>query len=400
MLKQNHRAWVEVDLAAILSNVCHLKALLRGSTDIMAVVKADAYGHGAVDVSQTALAAGAKYLGVATIPEGIQLRQAGITAPIVVLGATNSPDEIMAIAEYRLSPTIGQVKQALVFNEVLTKVADMAPLPVHAKIDTGMTRLGVNSDAALEFIQLLHCLPRLCLAGIYSHFATADDPDATIMRQQHQRFSQVMTEINRQLSWQGLPKPKLHICNTAGMLMDQSQHHDMVRLGLGIYGLYPAPHLRPKVKLRPAMAVRARITQVKDIAAGTGISYGHSFIASETMRVATVAIGYADGVPRGLSNRLRVSLHNKCAAQLGTITMDQCMIDVTHIPEAQVGDVVTFLGSGLGADSTSTADDWAQLLGTISWEILCGFKHRLPRINVHAPQPEELGKNVASPVRY
>ena len=400
MLKQNHRAWVEIDLAAIFSNVRQFKVLLRESTEMMAVVKADAYGHGAVDVSQTALAAGAKCLGVATIPEGIQLRQAGITAPIVVLGATNSPDEIMAIAEHRLSPTIGQVKQALVFNEVLTKLAHVPPLPIHAKIDTGMTRLGVNSDEALEFIQLLHHVPRLRLAGIYSHFATADDPDPTIMRQQYQRFQRVITDVTTHLSRHGLPTPKLHICNTAGMLMDQSQHHDMVRLGLGIYGLYPAPHLRSKVKLRPAMSVRARITQVKSIAAGTGISYGHAFVASEPMRVATVAIGYADGVPRGLSNRLRVSLHSKCASQLGTITMDQCMIDVTHIPEAQVGDVVTFLGTGMGADSTSTADDWAQLLGTISWEILCGFKHRLPRINIHVPQPEEFPKDVITPVRY
>ncbi|MEI6429458.1 MAG: alanine racemase [Pseudanabaena sp. ELA607] len=392
MLKQNHRAWVEIDLAAIDSNVRQFKALLRRATAMMAVVKADGYGHGAIDVSQTALAAGATYLGVATIPEGIQLRQAGITAPIVILGATNSPDEIMAIAEYRLSPTIGQMKQALVFNEVLAKVNDVAPLPIHAKIDTGMTRLGVNSDEAVAFIQLLHHLPRLRLAGIYSHFATADDPDPTIMQQQHQQFSQVIA----QLQGHGLNIPALHICNTAGMLMDQGQHHDMVRLGLGIYGLYPAPHLRSKVKLRPAMSVRARISQVKDIAAGTGISYGRSFVASDAMRVATVAIGYADGVPRGLSNRLRVSLHNKCAAQLGTITMDQCMIDVTHIPEAQVGDVVTFLGTGLGSDSTSTADDWAQLLGTISWEILCGFKHRLPRINIHVPQ----SGNLITPMRY
>ncbi|ELS30821.1 MULTISPECIES: alanine racemase [Pseudanabaena] len=372
MLKQNHRAWVEVDLSAIRHNVCQLKSLLTAPTELMAIVKADAYGHGAIDVSQAAIEAGASWLGVATIPEGIQLRNAGITAPIAILGATNGVDEIKAIAEYRLQPTICNAKQALIYHEVLSNIG--AQIPVHLKIDTGMSRLGVNWQEAIAFIKLVQHLPNLEILSVYSHFATADDRDLTFMQLQTQRFQQVIAELQSE----GIYPPYIHICNTAAMLCDRQIHYDIVRTGLGIYGLYPAPHLQNLVDLRPALTVKARITQVKEITAGTSVSYGRSFIAKADMKMATVAIGYADGIPRGLSNRLHVSVKGQKVAQIGTITMDQCAIDVTHIPDVNVGDVVTFLGGASG----NTADDWAELLGTISWEILCGFKHRLPRINV------------------
>jgi len=372
MLKQNHRAWVEVDLSAIKHNVHQLKSLLTAPTELMAIVKADAYGHGAIDVSQTAIEAGATWLGVATIPEGIQLRCAGITVPIVILGATNGVDEIKAIAEYRLQPTICNPKQALIYHDVLSQTGEQ--IPVHLKIDTGMSRLGVNWQEAISFVQLVQHLPNLEIISVYSHFATADDHDRTFMELQIQRFEQIIAALKAE----GIYPPRIHICNTAAMLCDRQIHFDIVRTGLGIYGLYPAPHLKNIVDLRPALTVKARITQVKEIKAGTSVSYGRSFIASQDMTIATVAIGYADGIPRGLSNRIRVSVNGQKVAQIGTITMDQCAIDVTHVSNVHVGDVVTFLGGG----SENTADDWANLLGTISWEVLCGFKHRLPRINV------------------
>ncbi|MFN9859109.1 MAG: alanine racemase [Pseudanabaena sp.] len=372
MLKQNHRAWVEVDLSAVQHNVRQLKSLLTAPTELMAIVKADAYGHGAIDVSQAAIKAGATWLGVATIPEGIQLRCAGITVPIVVLGATNGIDEIKAIAEYRLQPTISNSKQALIYHEVLSQSKEQ--VPVHLKIDTGMSRLGVNWQEAITFVQLVQHLPNLEIKSVYSHFATADDRDQSFMQLQTQRFQQVIASLKAE----GINPPRIHICNTAAMLSDRHIHYDIVRTGLGIYGLYPAPHLQTLVDLYPALTVKARITQVKTITAGTSVSYGRSFIASQDMTIATVAIGYADGIPRGLSNRIHVSVNGQKVAQIGTITMDQCAIDVTHVPNINVGDVVTFLGG----DSENTADDWANLLSTISWEILCGFKHRLPRINV------------------
>lgn len=372
MLKQNHRAWVEIELSAIKHNVHQLKSLLTSPTELMAIVKADAYGHGAIDVSQTAIEAGATWLGVATIPEGIQLRRAGITAPIVILGATNGVDEIKAIAEYRLQPTICNPKQALIYHEVLSQTGEQ--VPVHLKIDTGMSRLGVNWQEAIAFAQLVQHLPNLEIMSVYSHFATADDSDRTFMQLQSQRFEQVITALKAE----GIYPPHIHICNTAAMLCDRQIHYDIVRTGLGIYGLYPAPHLKSIVNLRAALTVKARITQVKEIKAGTSVSYGRSFIAAQDMKMATVAIGYADGIPRGLSNRIRVAVNGQKVAQIGAITMDQCAIDVTHVSNVNVGDVVTFLGG----ESENTADDWANLLGTISWEILCGFKNRLPRINV------------------
>ncbi|PZU98916.1 MAG: alanine racemase [Pseudanabaena sp.] len=372
MLKQKHRAWIEVNLLAIKYNVQQLKSLLNPATELMAIVKADAYGHGAVEVSQAVIEAGASWLGVATIPEGIQLRNAGITAPILILGATNAADEVKAIAEYRLQPTICNPKQALIYHEVLSMIGEQ--VAVHLKIDTGMSRLGVDWQEAITFVKLVQHLPNLEVASLYSHFATADERDRSFMHLQARRFEEVIATLRRE----GLTPPLLHICNTAAMMDDRQLHYDMVRTGLGLYGLYPASHLKDTVDLQPALTVKARITQVKEITAGTSISYGRSFIAPEDMKMATVAIGYADGIPRGLSNRIRVAVHGQRVRQIGTITMDQCAIDVTDIPDVNIGDTVTFLGG----DSGNTADDWANLLNTISWEVLCGFKHRLPRINV------------------
>jgi alanine racemase len=370
MLKQNYRAWVEIDLGAVQHNVKELKRLLSPTTALMAIVKADAYGHGAVGVSQAALSAGASWLGVATIPEGIQLRNGGITAPILILGAINSQAEGKVIAEYRLQPTLCNSEQALNFHRVASELG--LALPVHLKIDTGMTRLGVDWREAIPFVQLVQSLPYLEIRSVYSHLATADEPDSSFMYEQQRRFDWVRSQIQ---------VPMVHLCNTAGMLGDPKLHYDMVRVGLGLHGFCPSPHLLGKVDLKPVMQVKARIVQLKQVDAGTGISYGHSFVSDRPMQIATVGIGYADGVPRLLSNRIQVLVsdrsENQLVNQVGTITMDQCMVDVTGI-EAKVGDTVTFLGKLPGIMAT----DWAAHLGTIPWEILCGFKHRLPRLTV------------------
>ncbi len=374
MLKQNYRAWVEIDLAAIKHNIRSLKSLVSDSTELLAVVKADAYGHGAIAVSQAVLEAGATWLGVATIIEGVQLRNAGITAPILIMGATNSPDEMKAIAKHRLQPTICTIEQAQLFNTTLED--SINPLLVHLKIDTGMSRLGTDWRSAKDFIKIVYSLPYLKIHSIYSHLATADELDQSILHLQHQRFKQVINIVKES----NIQPILIHFANTAGMMTDQNLHYDLVRCGLGVYGFYPAPHLRESFKsllsLCPAMQVKARITQVKNIEAGTGISYGYSFIASRDMQIATVAIGYADGVPRGLSNQFLVKVGDRQAAQVGTITMDQCLIDVTDIPDVKVGDIVTILGNS----EDNNADRWAETMNTIAWEILCGFKHRLPRL--------------------
>ncbi|MEB3288850.1 MAG: alanine racemase [Leptolyngbya sp.] len=370
------RAWVEIDLEALRHNVRQFRGWLGPGAQLMAVVKADAYGHGAVMVAQTALQGGASWLGVATVPEGIELRTAGIQAPILVMGAVNSPEEMQAIARWRLQPTLVMPKQALVFSDTLSRLAAARPVEVHLKLDTGMSRLGFPAAEAVEFVRFVRQLPHLKISSLYSHFATADSPDSAIMGQQHQRFEAAIAQLEEH----HLRPPRLHLANTAATLADPALHYDMVRVGLGLYGLYPAPHLQSVLDLKSVMQVKARITHLKDLPAGTGVSYGHSYVTDRPIRMAVVGIGYADGVPRILSNQMQVMIKGQLAPQIGTITMDQLMVDVTHLPNLQEGDVVTLLGhDGL---HRITPDDWAAQTQTISWEILCGFKHRLPRIAV------------------
>ncbi|NMG08802.1 alanine racemase [Brasilonema sp. UFV-L1] len=372
----SQRAWVEINLSALSYNVKQLLKILSPYTQLMAVVKADAYGHGAVTVAQTVLESGASWLGVATVPEGIQLREAGMKAPILILGATHTPEQIHAIAKWKLQPTLICPKQALVFSNTLETINTETSLPVHVKLDTGMSRLGTNWREAAEFVQLVQRLPHLTIASIYSHLATADSLDRTVMIQQQQRFEQAIA----QLKTIGIQPPCLHLANSAATLTDKALHYDIVRVGLAIHGLYPAEHLRSSIDLKPVLQVKARVTQVKTIASGTGVSYSHQFVASDELRLAVVGIGYADGVPRNLSNKMQVLIRGQRVPQIGTITMDQLMLDVSALPDVQEGEVVTLLGTQ--GKEEITAEDWANQLNTISWEILCGFKHRLPRVAV------------------
>ncbi|MEH2387549.1 MAG: alanine racemase [Nostoc sp.] len=372
----SQRAWVEIDLGALSYNVQQLIQFLSPRTQLMAVVKADAYGHGAVTVAQTVIQSGATWLGVATVPEAIQLREGGIQAPIVILGATHTPEQIQAIAHWKLQPTLCSPKQALVFSDTLESMNYGSPVPVHIKLDTGMSRLGTNWQQAGEFVQLVQRLPHLEIASIYSHLATADSYDTTTMEQQHKRFEDAIAQIKAM----GIQPPCLHLANSAAALTDPALHYDIVRVGLAVYGLYPATHLQNAIDLKPVLQLKARVTQVKTIVPGTGVSYGHQFIAPRELRLAVVGIGYADGVPRSLSNKMQALIRGQRMPQIGTITMDQLMLDVSAIPNIQEGEVVTLLGEQ-GKEQIS-ADDWAEQLNTISWEILCGFKHRLPRVAV------------------
>lgn len=374
------RAWVEIDRAALSHNVRQIRTLLTPATQLMAVVKADAYGHGAIVVARTALDAGAGGLCVATLQEGIQLREAGIEAAILLLGATNTPEQVRALAHWQLQPTLCTPQQALVFSETLSDLNQI--LPVHLKLDTGMSRLGMPWQEATQFVQLVQQLPGLKIESVYSHLATADSPDPTVMRLQHQRFENAIAQLHQA----GIQPPYLHLANSAASLTDPTLHYDWVRVGLALYGLYPAEHLRSTVNLKPVMQVKARVTQVKTITPGTGVSYGYQFIADREMRLAVIGIGYADGVPRNLSHKMTVLIRGQKVQQIGAITMDQLMLDVSAIPDLQTGEVVTLIGQD--GDFQITADDWAESLGTISWEILCGFKHRLPRVAVG----EEIGK--------
>ncbi|MGF1590159.1 MAG: alanine racemase [Pleurocapsa sp.] len=371
-LVSRQRAWIEIDLTALAHNVKTLKGYLAPQTKLMAVIKADAYGHGAVTVAQTALANGTDCLAIATLGEGVELRQAGITSPILILGAINAVEDIKAVVAWQLEPTIGNLEQALAFDATLAMVGKS--LPVHLKLDTGMSRLGTNWQDATSLVQLVRTRAHLKIASIYSHFSTADESDRTIMNLQHQRFNQAIAKIKTT----GFVPPQLHLANSAATLSDRACHYDMVRVGLALYGLYPATHLHQAIALQPVLQVKAKITQVKTILAGEGVSYGRQFIAPRDTKVAVVGIGYADGVPRNLSNRLQAIVRGQLVPQIGAITMDQLMLQVDSLRGLKPGEVVTLIGQQ--NNLSITADDWANKLDTISWEILCGFKHRLPRI--------------------
>lgn len=374
---QTRRAWVEVDLTAVRSNVERLRQRIGSQCGLMAVVKADAYGHGAIAVSRAALAAGAVCLGVATIEEGVELREAGITAGIIILGAITSPAEVEALEHWNLEPTLCTPRQVLTCAERLQR-----PHRVHLKIDTGMSRLGADWQESLAFVRLAYSQSTLKVASVYSHLATADEPDSPVLAEQHQRFEQVL----QSLAQANLLPERVHLANSAGALGDPALHYDLVRAGLVIYGLYPANCFHGRLDLEPVMQVRARITQVKNVPAGTGVSYGHRFYTIRPSRLATVAIGYADGVPRSLSGRIGALVDGVRVPQVGAITMDQLVLDVTDLLNVQEGQIVTLLGRE--GDQSIDVQEWADHLGTISYEILCGFKHRLPRVvrqssNVH-----------------
>ena len=368
------RAWVEIHLSAIVRNVRQIRQIAPNA-DLLAVVKADAYGHGAIAVARAALDAGAAWLGVATLQEGIALRESGIEAPILLLGVTYRAEQVRQLADWCLQPTLSHPQQVAAFEEILQQTGQT--LPVHLKIDTGMSRLGVAWEDAADFARQVRVSPYLEIASVYSHLATADDPDRATMKQQQQRYEAAIAACRAA----GVVPPRLHLANSAATLADPSCHYDMVRVGLLLYGYYPDPHLRrPDLVFEPAASVRARVTQVKTVPAGTGISYGHSFVTKRATRVAIASIGYADGLPRLLSNRLQAIARGRLLPQIGTITMDQIALDATVMPDLAPGEIVTLLGRD--GDCKIDADDWADMLGTISWEILCGFKHRLPRVLV------------------
>ena len=365
------RAWVEIDLKAIGANVAQLRAQLQPTTALMAIVKADGYGHGAAPVAQAALMAGATWLGVATVWEGVELRRAGIHAPILVLEAISDHDRAITARENQLELTIAFPKQAAALSELFA--SSETPLSVHLNIDTGMSRLGVDWTEAEAFVRLLRCLPGLELKTIYSHLATADEPDPTMVYEQHQRFASVLSNLRAI----GCHQP-VHLSNSAGTIAFPELHYDMVRVGLALYGIAPAPHLADRLSLRPAMSVRAKITQLRSLPSDRGVSYGHRFISTRKTTLATVGIGYADGVPRLLSNRLSVAINGQLAPQVGAITMDQLLVDVTDLAHVSVGDTVTLIGED--GEQHLTAQQWAETIGSIPWEIVCGFRQRLPRL--------------------
>ncbi len=368
--------WAEVNLDAIRHNIKQLMGIISPGTKFMAVVKANAYGHGAGRVAGAALEEGAAYLGVARVTEGEKLRLSGIDAPILVLGYT-PPSEYPALLKYNLSQTVYDLEDARELSTAAVKSGKK--IVVHVKVDTGMSRLGFQAgeQASIRDILSLTSLPNLEIEGIFTHFATADsqNKDYTIM--QWQKFNMVLDALKQE----GLEFRYRHVANSAALIDMPETHLDMVRAGIAIYGYYPSSEVRSKrVNLKPAMSIKAVVAHVKRVPPGTGISYGITHITTKDSIVATISAGYADGYSRLLSNRGEVLLHGKRAPVTGRICMDQFMVDVSHIPGVKKGDIAVLMGRQ--GEEEVTADEIASRINTISYEVLCAISARVPRVYV------------------
>lgn len=361
-----HRdAWVEINLESVAHNVKEFRKNIPQDKKILGVVKADAYGHGSIMLAPTMLASGIDMLGVASIDEGLDLRREKITCDILVVGAVPVWSFEIA-AENNISVSIfseahlNACKQAFDRTGIKPKV--------HIKLDTGMNRIGLEPEDAVKFIKKVQGSDFLELQGIFSHLANAESPEKT--QKQFECWNKIVSALNTE----GL---LLHILNTAGSTA-YNVKSNMVRMGIAIYGLYPdlADNLIFRPDLKQVMGLKGRITNIHTMKKGSGISYGYTFTTDKDIKVATIPIGYADGVPRILSNKIYGELNGKKIKQIGNITMDQMMFDITGI-EAGEGDIITLLN-----DKDLSIDNWAKIAGTINYELTCRLKVRLPRVYV------------------
>ena len=326
-------------------------------------------------MARAALAGGASQCGVATLSEGIELRRAGIEAPILVLGNLTQVEELRSCLHWQLMPTISGMREALLCQNLAS--GQGRPMALQLKLDTGMARLGADWQEGPRLVAAITELEAVQLAGLYSHLASADasaDADDGLTDQQQRLFETVLQSLEQQRLQAGIS----HLANSAGTLRSPGLHYDLVRVGLALYGHSPAAHLASVTPLQGAMTLHARVSLIREVGSGVGVSYGHRFRTNRPSRLAVVGIGYADGVPRQLSNQLDVLFAGQRLTQVGAITMDQLVLDATNCPGLEVGSVVTLLGQEGSEQITPT--DWSDRCQTIPWEILCGFKHRLPRL--------------------
>lgn len=361
----------EVDLGAVRANVTTLRAT-AGPAAVMAVVKADAYGHGAVPVARAAVEAGAAWLGVALVEEGVELREAGLEAPVVVLSEP-PPDAVGEVVAHRLTPVVYSPAGIEAVAAEVRRAGVPHPFPVHLKVDTGMHRVGCPPADAAAVAEKIAGTGSLRLEGCCTHFALADEPDEPFTGEQITTFDQTLEALTRR----GLNPPVVHAANSAALISFPRARYDLVRTGITVYGLAPSPAFDGVLDLRPAMSLRSRVVHVQELDAGERVSYGLRYALTRRGRVATVPVGYADGVPRNLGERGgEVLLGGRRCPIGGTVTMDHLMVDAGDA-EVAVGDEVVLIGRQ--GDQEITAAEWARLTGTISYEIVCRIGARVPR---------------------
>jgi alanine racemase len=367
--------YIEVDLDAIAHNIRAIKTHIGPEVMLIAVVKANAYGHGAVEVARTALRHGASRLAVARAAEGIHLRQAGITAPILVMNYT-LPGEIEAACVHDLTLTVTEQASVETVSALAGRLGRR--LPVHVKIDSGMGRFGLLPDEALPFVEHAAALPGVWVEGLYTHFAVADLADKDYTRHQFGVFQ----AVRAQLAAANHPIPVCHVANSAAALDLPETHLDAVRAGIAIYGLRPSTEVHPAVPLRPALALKSHVARVRTLPAGSSISYGRTFITPREMPVALIPVGYGDGYHRLLSNRGAVLINGQRAPVVGRVCMDQFVVDVSGAGPVELGDEVVLIGSQ--GEACITADEVAAWAETINYEVTTGLLPRVPRVYLGA----------------
>lgn len=367
-----YRTYAEIDLNAIEHNIKELKKKIGEGVSVLAVVKADAYGHGAVGVAAD-IQDTVDYFGIAELGEALELREAGVKKPILILSYT-SPYQYETLVANDITQTVFNYKDAVAISNAAVKLNKTAL--VHIALDTGMSRIGFScDDASVETVKNISLLPNIKVEGLFSHFACADSEDRTATEAQLKLFR----EFSKKLENAGVNIPIKHICNSAGLLTGCEQF-DMVRLGIIMYGLYPEKWVDDgSVNIRPAMRIVSHIIHIKEVPEGTGVSYGHTYFTKGKTRIATVCIGYADGYQRALSNKGRVLINGAFAPIIGRVCMDQLMVDVTGLENARVGDEVTLLGKD--GENVITPEELAQLTGTVNYEVVCQFQKRVAIIH-------------------
>jgi alanine racemase len=371
MNKLTRPVWVDINLDYLAHNMREVRRVTSPNSLISAVIKADGYGHGALYIAQTLLDHGADRFAVATLSEAIQLKNNFRTTEIMVLGYT--PNELIDGAiENGIIQTVFSFEQAKAFS--LRAFSLSRTLKIHIKLDTGMRRIGMSiSEETINEILEMSTLPNLEIEGIFTHFAVADEIDKTFTIEQVKRFKSIVEALEKK----GLSIPIKHVSNSAAIIDCPEYNFDMVRAGIMLYGLYPSPDVNKKtVDLKEAMSLKANVAQVKTIQKGEGVSYGHKYVAPTDTQIATIPIGYADGFTRGLTFKAKGIVKGQIKPVVGRICMDQCMIEVDGL-ELRTGDTITLFGEADG--KTISIDDYAEMLGTINYEIVCMMGKRIPR---------------------
>ena len=372
------RAWIEVKGKALETNVRQLRSKLSNDCQFMAVVKADGYGHDAKVVSKYAIKGGASQLGVATLKEGIRLRTSGVKKPILILGNLYKKRDLIISFKNDLMPTVSSIRECLVCNNIGKHFG--LKFSLHLKIDTGMSRLGFESDKFVQQFEKIKSFENISIEGIYSHLSSADEDNSLDPKSSTQLQRLKFQKLLKQINVDSNHNITTHLANSAGMLLDKNFHFNMVRVGLSMYGYSPLAKIDKNLSLKPALFLKVKVAFIRNIDKGVRVSYGGKFVSTRKTKLAVLSIGYADGVPRNLSGKINVIHNAKLYPQVGSITMDQMMVDITGSNEIKIGSTMVLLGSE--GDKTISPIDWAKESNTIPWEILCSFKNRLPRVQV------------------